>query len=577
MSEILSQLEKFTKEPEIAYFSMEIGIANDIPTYSGGLGVLAGDTLRSGADLKLPMVAVTLLSKKGYFTQEIDEKGRQVELPVVWEPSKHMTLLPDKVYVQIEGREVAVQAWFYIVKSLTTGSIPVFFLDTDVQGNSPEDRDITASLYGGDHANRLKQEIVLGIGGVRMLHELGFEIKKYHMNEGHASFLTLELLLRYKRPIEDVWDERLVWDINRVRDICVFTTHTPVEAGHDKFSYDLLLRVMGELIPLNVLKDLGGWDCLNMTYLALNLSEFVNGVAKKHGEVSQSMFPGYAISAITNGVHTYTWTCDSLKKLYDKYLPGWANEPELFVRVGRIPDADLWDAHMEAKKILIDFVNSETNAGMDYETLTIGFARRATAYKRADLIFSDIERLERIASGKMQLIYSGKAHPKDDHGKWLIERIHVIGEKLKGKIKLAYIKNYDMEKALKIVSGVDVWLNTPLRPREASGTSGMKAAHNGVMNFSVLDGWWIEGHIEGFTGWAIGPSPTESMLATNVEAIDKRDADDLYNKLETIIIPMYYNDRRTWIRMMQNAIGKNAYYFNSHRMMRRYVTEAYIR
>ncbi len=577
MSEILSQLEKFTKEPEIAYFSMEIGIANDIPTYSGGLGVLAGDTLRSGADLKLPMVAVTLLSKKGYFTQEIDEKGRQVELPVVWEPSKHMTLLPDKVYVQIEGREVAVQAWFYIVKSLTTGSIPVFFLDTDVQGNSPEDRDITASLYGGDHANRLKQEIVLGIGGVRMLHELGFEIKKYHMNEGHASFLTLELLLRYKRPIEDVWDERLVWDINRVRDICVFTTHTPVEAGHDKFSYDLLLRVMGELIPLNVLKDLGGWDCLNMTYLALNLSEFVNGVAKKHGEVSQGMFPGYAISAITNGVHTYTWTCDSLKKLYDKYLPGWANEPELFVRVGRIPDVDLWDAHMEAKKILIDFVNSETNAGMDYKTLTIGFARRATAYKRADLIFSDIERLERIASGKMQLIYSGKAHPKDDHGKWLIERIHVIGEKLKGKIKLAYIKNYDMEKALKIVSGVDVWLNTPLRPREASGTSGMKAAHNGVINFSVLDGWWIEGHIEGFTGWAIGPSPTESMLANNVEAIDKRDADDLYNKLETIIIPMYYNDRHTWVRMMQNAIGKNAYYFNSHRMMRRYVTEAYIR
>ncbi len=577
MDLISTQLNEFIKEPKIAYFSMEIGLANDIPTYSGGLGVLAGDTIKSGADLKLPMVAVTLLSKKGYFTQEIDERGRQSELPTIWEPSKYMTLLPSKVYVQIEGRDVAIQAWLYVVKSLTGGNIPVFFLDADIQGNSPDDRELTSYLYGGDLSYRLKQEIILGIGGVKMLHELGFEIKKYHMNEGHAGLLTIELLLRYKRPIEDVWDERLVWDVDRVKGICVFTTHTPVEAGHDKFSYDLVSKIMGELIPIDILKSLGGKDNLNMTLLAINLSEFINGVAKKHGEVSKHMFPGYEISAITNGVHSFTWTCESLKKLYDKYLPGWANEPELFVRVGRIPDEELWTAHTEAKKILIDFVNAETNAGLDYDTLTIGFARRATAYKRADLIFSDMERLEKIATGKIQIIYSGKAHPRDDHGKWLIEKIHVIKEKLKGKIKMAYVKNYNMEKALKLVAGVDVWLNTPLRPREASGTSGMKAAHNGVMNFSVLDGWWIEGHIEGFTGWAIGPSPTEIALTDNVEVIDKRDADDLYAKLETILIPMYYNDRHTWIRMMQNAIGKNAYYFNSHRMMRRYVTEAYIR
>ena len=577
MDPILTQLNEFIKEPKIAYFSMEIGLANDIPTYSGGLGVLAGDTIKSGADLKLPMVAVTLLSKKGYFTQEIDERGRQSELPTIWEPSNYMALLPSKVYVQIEGRDVAIQAWVYVVKSLTGGNIPVFFLDADIQGNSPDDRELTSHLYGGDLSYRLKQEIILGIGGVKMLHELGFEIKKYHMNEGHAALLTIELLLRYKRPIEDVWDERLVWDVDRVKGICVFTTHTPVEAGHDKFSYDLVSKIMGEPIPIDILKSLGGKDNLNMTLLAINLSEFINGVAKKHGEVSKHMFPGYEISAITNGVHSFTWTCDSLKKLYDKYLPGWANEPELFVRVGRIPDEELWAAHIEAKKILIDFVNAETNAGLDHETLTIGFARRATAYKRADLIFSDMERLEKIATGKIQIIYSGKAHPKDDHGKWLIEKIHVIKEKLKGKIKMAYVKNYDMEKALKLVAGVDVWLNTPLRPREASGTSGMKAAHNGVMNFSVLDGWWIEGHIEGFTGWAIGPSPTEIALTDNVEVIDKRDADDLYAKLETILIPMYYNDRHTWIRMMQNAIGKNAYYFNCHRMMRRYVTEAYIR
>lgn len=577
MNQLLTQLNEFIKEPKIAYFSMEIGITNDIPTYSGGLGVLAGDTIKSGADLKLPMVAVTLLSKRGYFTQEIDERGRQIELPALWEPSRYMTLVPAKAYVQIEGRDVVIQAWLYVVRSLTGGGIPVFFLDTDVDGNSPEDREITSYLYGGDQTYRLKQEIVLGIGGVKMLHELGFEIKKYHMNEGHASLLTIELLLRYKRPIEDVWDERLVWDVRRVKDICVFTTHTPVEAGHDKFSYDLVLRIMGEPIPLHTLQELGGRDNLNMTLLALNLSEFVNGVAKKHGQVSQSMFPGYEISAITNGVHTYTWTAESFKRLYDKYLLGWANEPELFVRVGRIPDEELWAAHMEAKRVLIDFVNAETNAGMDYETLTIGFARRATAYKRPDLLFSDIERLERIAAGKIQIIYSGKAHPKDDNGKWLIEKIHAIKERLKGKIKMAYIKNYDMDKALKLVSGVDVWLNTPLRPREASGTSGMKAAHNGVINFSVLDGWWIEGHIEGFTGWAIGPSPTEITLTDNVGDVEKRDTEDLYNKLESIIIPMYYNGRHTWVRMMQNAIGKNAYYFNSHRMMRRYVTEAYIR
>lgn len=565
-----NQLLELTKEPRIAYFSMEIGIQNDIPTYSGGLGVLAGDTIRSSADLKLPMVAVTLISKKGYFRQELDEEGRQTEHPASWDPSKYMTLLPTKIAVQIEGRDVAVQAWQCNVKSLTGGIVPVFFLDTDVGENRPEDREITFYLYGGDQTYRLKQEIVLGIGGVRMLHELGFEIKKYHMNEGHSSLLTLELLNRYKRPIEDVWDEKLVWDVEKVKDLCVFTTHTPVEAGHDKFPYDLVKKIMGELIPFNVLKELGGYDHLNMTLLALNLSEYINGVAKRHGEVSRAMFPGYEISAITNGVHSYTWTCDSFKRLYDKYLPGWANEPELFVRIGRIPDEEIWDAHIEAKKILLDYVRENTGVEMNPDILTIGFARRATAYKRADLLFSNIERFERIGTGKLQLIYAGKAHPKDEPGKRLIEKIFSFKERLNDKIKMAYLKNYDMEIALKLVSGVDVWLNTPLRPREASGTSGMKAAHNGVLNFSVLDGWWIEGHIEGFTGWSIGPSP-------DVPADPAQDAEDLYNKLEYMIIPLFYNNKPLWIRMMQNAIGKNAYYFNSHRMMRRYVTEAYIR
>lgn len=563
-----------TKEPRIAYFSMEIGIKNEIPTYSGGLGVLAGDTLRTAADLKLPMVGVTLLSKKGYFKQKLNEKGQQTEEPVIWNPAEYMNLLPLKIPLRIENREVLIQAWQYNIKSLTGGCVPIFFLDSDIEDNLPEDREITAYLYGGNLEYRLKQEIVLGIGGVRMLHELGFEIKKYHMNEGHSSLLTLELLNNFKRPIEEVWDERLVWDIDKVKDLCVFTTHTPVEAGHDKFPYEIVLNILGELIPLNILKELGGKDHLNMTLLALNLSEFINGVAKKHSEVSRNMFPGYEINAITNGVHSYTWTCDSFKRLYDKYIPGWANEPELFVRVDRIPKNEIWETHLEAKKDLLNFVKQKTGVEMNLDILTIGFARRATAYKRADLIFKDINRLEKIGTNKIQLIFSGKAHPKDEAGKKLIEKIFSIIETLKDKIKIVYLENYDMATALKLVSGVDIWLNTPLRPLEASGTSGMKAAHNGVINFSVLDGWWIEGHIEGFTGWSIGPPPTELFSGSNSDIFD---AEDLYYKLENIIIPMFYNDRQAWISIMQNAIGKNAYYFNSHRMMRRYITEAYIR
>lgn len=576
MSPYKDRLELLAREPKIAYFSMEIGIRREIPTYSGGLGILAGDTIKSAADLRLPMVGVTLISKGGYFRQIIDARGKQTEEPEVWEPSRFMELLPEKITVQIEDRDVFVQAWLYEVKSLTGGTVPIFFLDTDLPANSQEDREITTYLYGGDRAYRLKQEIVLGIGGVRMLNRLGFEIKKYHMNEGHASLLALELLKEHKRDIEEVWDERLVWDVEKVKDLCVFTTHTPVEAGHDKFPYELVTKILGDPIPLGVLKDLAGKDHMNMTLLALNLSEYINGVAKKHGEVSRNMFPGYEIYSVTNGVHSYTWTCDSFKKLYDKYLPGWANEPELFVRVGRIPDEEIWEAHMDAKKSLMDFVKAETGKEMNPDLFTIGFARRATAYKRADLLFTDLERLRKIGSGRLQIVYAGKAHPRDEAGKALIEKIFAIGEQLRDSITIAYLPNYNMGMALKLVSGVDIWLNTPMRPLEASGTSGMKATHNGVPNFSVLDGWWIEGHIECYTGWSIGPPPSESCVSET--CVDNtQDADDLYSKLENVILPTFYNDRHTWIRIMQNAIGKNAYYFNSHRMMRRYVTEAYIR
>ena len=558
----MEDLQEALRGQKIAYFSMEIGLANEIPTYAGGLGVLAGDTIRSSADLKIPLVAVTLVSKRGYFRQEINGVGGQIEHPVEWEPSKLMKPLSTEVKVQLQNRDVLIKAWLYNLQSLTGRVVPILFLDTDVEENTPEHREITHFLYGGDERYRLKQEVVLGIGGVRMLEALGFKIIKYHMNEGHSSLLTLELLRRHGMNIQ------------KVRELCIFTTHTPVEAAQDKFPYDVVEEVMGETADLEVLRRIVGHDRLNMTLLALNLSNRINGVAKRHRDISREMFPGYEINAITNGIHSYTWTCESFKKIYDKYLPGWANEPDLLVRVDGIPDEEIWQAHREAKKVLIDHVNKATNIGMDYDTLTIGFARRATGYKRANLLFSDLEKLKKInRKGKIQVIFAGKAHPKDESGKKLIEQIFGYIEKLKDEIKIVYLENYEMDLAAKLVSGVDVWLNTPLRPLEASGTSGMKAAHNGVINFSVLDGWWIEGWIEGVTGWAIGIHPDEHLSR---EESHIKELDDLYNKLEYIIIPMFYERRDEWIRMMKNSIGKIAYYFNSHRMMRRYVTEAYL-
>jgi starch phosphorylase len=562
-------IEEFVKDTRIAYFSMEIGIRPEMHTYSGGLGILAGDTLKSAADLRIPMIGITLIHRMGYFRQELDPFGRQIEHPDPWDIEKYLKRINIKVSVEIEKKPVYITAWYYIIESTTGGKVPVIFLDTEIPDNDPVNRTLTHYLYGGDLEYRLKQEIILGIGGVRVLDELGFEIRKYHMNEGHSSLLTLELLNKFKKPIEEVWSEELVWDVQKVRDLCVFTTHTPVEAGHDRFPYDLVQRILGEPVPMWLIKKLAGDGMLNMTLLGFNLSEYINGVSKKHEEVSERMFPGYEIHAITNGVHPYTWVSEPFKNLYNKHLPGWAMEPEIFVRAWKIPEEELWDAHMQAKQSLIDYVNRLTGMNFNYETFTIGFARRATPYKRADLLLSDPERLAIIGEGRVQIIYAGKAHPKDEVGKQLIQRIFQIKERIKDKVKIVYLPNYDMAMAIKLVAGVDIWLNNPLKPLEASGTSGMKATHNGVPNFSVLDGWWIEGWIEGYTGWAIG---------TLDESSDpKRDAEDLYFKLGNDVLPMFYENRYIWFKVMKNAIAMNAYYFNTHRMIRFYVTEAYIR
>jgi glycogen phosphorylase len=574
-SDLSENFQESLHGEKIAYFSMEIGLMKELPTYSGGLGILAGDTLKSSADLGLPLVAVTLVSRKGYLRQVLDSQGLQTAYPDEWDPSQLLTPLTERVTVHIGKRKVVVKAWLYRLHSLTGGEVPIIFLDTDAEENALQDREITHYLYGGDDRYRLKQEMVLGLCGVRMLEALGFKVRKYHMNEGHSSLLALELLQRYDRNVE------------AVKERCIFTTHTPVDAAYDKFPYSMVEELLGEEVDIETLRKFGGKDLLNMTLLALNLSDHINGVAKRHREIQMAMFPGYKINAITNGVHSYTWTCPCFRNVFDKYIPGWANEPEKLVRVGGVPDEEIWEKHMAAKQVLIDYVNKETGNSMDLETLTLGFARRATPYKRPALIFSDLERLRRAnRRGRIQIVLAGKAHPRDEAGKKAIQEIFKCIQVLQDEIKVAYLQDYDIELAGKMVSGVDVWLNTPLPPMEASGTSGMKAAHNGVVNFSVLDGWWIEGvnfsvldgwwiegWIEGVTGWSIGPEPWEKVSCDEARV---RERDDLYSKLMYIIIPMFYQRRDAWIEMMNNSIGMVAYYFNSHRMMRRYVTEAYL-
>lgn len=564
-------MNEFTSEERIAYFTMEVALRSEIPTYSGGLGVLAGDTVRSAADLELPFVTVSLVSRAGYFRQEIDAEGRQVEHPDVWQPQQWARALDAMVAVPIEGRDVWVKAWLYLLEGEMGGTQPVILLDTDVGENNPADREITHYLYGGDQVYRLKQEAVLGIGGVRMLRALGFQVRQYHLNEGHSALLTLQLLRDYAYPQENVRPGEPAYDVPRVRELCNFTTHTPVEAGHDKFSYQLFRRVLGDFIDLPTLEKLAGADYLNMTRLALNLSEYVNGVAARHAEVSRRMFPGYKVRAITNGVHPHAWTSAPFARLYDKYLTGWCHEPAILVRAECcVSDEEIWRAHLEAKAELFTEVEKLRGVRLDPNVCTMGFARRMTAYKRPELLFSDIDRLKAIAQKHpLQVVLAGKAHPHDQGGKHLIQQLHAHIHEFAGTVPTVFLPNYDMALARTLVSGVDVWLNTPLRPLEASGTSGMKAAFNGVPNLSVLDGWWIEGCIEGVTGWAIGDS--------DGNAPPDGDARSLYAKLDEVVLPLYYGNRTGWIAVMKGAISKNAYFFNSHRMMRRYSSDAYLR
>jgi starch phosphorylase len=547
---------------------MEIALDPAIPTYSGGLGILAGDTLRAAADLGAPLVAVTLLHRKGYFRQSLDPLGNQTESPEVWPPEVLLEALDPVVTVTIERRPVEVRAWRFRVHGVRGHTVPVYLLDTALPGNDPWDQTLTDCLYGGDLRYRLCQEAILGMGGVAMLDALGAPVESFHMNEGHSALLTLALLERRLdgRGLTGATES----DVEAVRSKCIFTTHTPVPAGHDRFPRDLVSCVLGEertagLEATHCLTD----HSLNMTFLALRLSHYINGVAMQHGEVSRGMFPHHPINAITNGVHAVTWTSPAFRELYDRHISGWRQD-NLYLRYAiGIPPEEIRATHAVAKRELLRHVHRMLGVELDEQTFTIGFARRSATYKRADLLFSDPGRLRHIAAevGPFQVIYGGKAHPQDEGGKALIRRVVQAAEALKDSIRVVYVENYDMRWGQLLTSGVDLWLNTPKRPQEASGTSGMKAALNGVPSFSVLDGWWVEGHVEGVTGWSIGDREEP--------ADESAEATSLYDKLERVILPLYYGRPHAFAEVMRSSIALNGAFFNTQRMVHQYLANAY--
>lgn len=558
--------ETFPASGLVAYFSMEIAIHPSMPTYSGGLGVLAGDTLRSAADLGTPLVAFTLLHRKGYFRQHIDENGTQTEDVQAWNPADFCTEEPARITVLVEDRTVMVRAWRYDLLGRSGHVVPIYLLDTDLEGNSGWDRGLTDHLYGGDTNYRLQQEVVLGMGGVRMANALDLHVNVYHMNEGHAALLTLALLESQLGggPQGTGTDS----DLEVVRKKCVFTTHTPVPAGHDRFSTEQSIRILGgertaRLQKLGCFKD----GLLNMTLLALRFSRYANGVALQHGKVSREMFPEFSIDAITNGVHAPTWVSEHLQKTLDEHIPSWRRD-NLFLRNAiDLPLTAMLSAHARAKEELLAEVGSRTGLVLNPRTLTLGFARRVATYKRASLMFTDPERLVRIAekAGGLQILYAGKAHPQDEPGKALIRHVVETAHSLSSDLlRVVYLENYAWDLGALLTAGVDVWVNTPRRPYEASGTSGMKAALNGVPSLSILDGWWIEGCIEGVTGWAIEDGAT-----------DADEAASLYNKLENAVVPLYLQAPDKWAQLMRTTLAFNGSYFNTNRMVKQYTRNAY--
>lgn len=543
-----------------AYFTMEIGLQSDIPTFAGGLGMLAADLMRSAADMGVQAACMTLCWQYGYLHQELKADGTQTYQDISWKPTQHLKKRSERVTIRLEGRDITIGVWQKDILG-ERSTVPVFFLDTNLEENLPQDREITRNLYGGDGAMRIRQEAVLGIGGVRMLRALGYaDIGTFHMNEGHAAFLTLELLRERN------------WHDEDVKRSCAFTTHTPVKAGHDVFGYELAYRIMGDLLPWHI-RRIAGQEALSMTQLALSLSRYTCGVSRIHGAVSRAMFPGHAIDAITNGVHAVTWASPEIVTVLDSYCAGWKQDPSVLTHKCRdIPDRDMWEAHEAGKHRLISAVNKRTGSHLSPDCLTIGSARRVVSYKRPELLYTNLKRLTEVGRGKLQIIHAGNAHPSDAFGQDVIRRMIERSHELRDAVSIVYLPNYNPDLAKLLVQGVDVWLNTPMRLHEASGTSGMKACVNGTLNLSTLDGWWAEAYeMDPEAGWRIGP------LASALDDNDTRivDAEDLYTQLQYEVIPEYhYPDRERWIRRMKRSVGLVGY-FSTHRCIREYVERAW--
>ncbi len=550
---------------KIAYFSMEIALAKTLPTYSGGLGMLAGDSLRSAADTGVSLVAVSLVHRRGYFEQHLDGSGQQTESDVVWSPETTLPSAEQTISIQMQGRALQLRAWRFDVIGVTGHIIPVFLLDADIEGNDPWDRRLTDHLYGGDTYYRLCQETILGLGGIHLLHALGCQPEVCHMNEGHAALLTVGLLEARLAPAP--LSSASEADAAAIRQQCVFTTHTPVPAGHDKFGLDQMMHVLGHERSATIER----FGCLhnellNMTYLALRFSRYVNGVSMLHGQVSQQMFPEYPVHAITNGVHAATWLSQPFQELLDKEIPAWRHDNQYLRSVYGIEPEVIDATHALGKQRLFATVKQRTGVDLDPTVLTLGFARRVATYKRANLLLQSPERLVEIANkiGGLQILMAGKSHPADNAGKGLIREIFAAAARLdSSKLRILYLENYDWDLGEQLTNGVDVWLNTPLRPYEASGTSGMKAAINGVPSLSVMDGWWIEGCAENVTGWCIENSEDEAIQAGR-----------LYDKLENAVAPLYA-DKVRWAEMRRHCIAINGTFFNTHRMLGQYVANAY--
>ncbi|MCK5490922.1 MAG: alpha-glucan family phosphorylase [Candidatus Pacebacteria bacterium] len=558
---------------DVAYFSMEVAINSDMSTYSGGLGVLAGDTLKTFADFKYSAIGITLLHEQGYVEQSLDSKGQQVSKSELWNKEEYLTKLSFTIEVPLGDHSVVCTVWKYEIVGQFGDVVPVYFLDSNLPQNTDYDRTFTSYLYGGDKFYRLCQEQLLGLGGLILLEKLKYNSEKvriYHLNEGHASFVGLALYEQAKK-LFSTNNEVMKYIGSKL----VFTTHTPVEAGHDRFSIDYVKKVLPANLFVEIPKECFLKEKLCMTRLSLYFSGIVTGVAKMHEKVTEKMFPEYDIIPVTNGAYHLEWIHPNLKKVYDEYIPEWSIDPSSLRKVISIPDNKIWDAHFDVKKKLIEYVNEFSENKFSADVCTLGYARRFTSYKRPALILADLERLESmIASvGSLQIIFAGKAHPCDERGKKSIKSIFEKIQKHKGKITMVFLEDYNMDMAKKLVAGVDIWLNTPLQRYEASGTSGMKAAFNGVPHLSVLDGWWPEGWTEDVTGWSIGTNSSEARIdnhdSWNLEV------DDLYNKLATKILPLYYQDRSGFIRIMKHACALNGSHFNTYRMMNEYVAKVY--